>query len=112
MKPLLLENKTIYNNYYLKGNKQQWKNFENVIILNNTKIKNLINKNEHLLEDYKHGENTNRKVVKDFMLHVEEFQRTRIDEEKMRGMIYPKKLNSIFGIKEDVRESFCNQLNH
>ncbi|MGX0019778.1 putative C2H2 Zn-finger protein [Staphylococcus hominis] len=110
VKPLLLENKTIYNNYYLKGNKQQWKNFENVIILNNTKIKNLINKNEHLLEDYKHGENTNRKVVKDFMLHVEEFQRTRIDEEKMRGMIYPKKLNSIFGIKEDVRESFLQSV--
>ncbi|MBO1198380.1 HNH endonuclease [Staphylococcus simiae] len=106
VKPLLLNNQTIYNNYYLKGNKKQWENFENVIVLNNTKIRNLINENEDLFENYENGENTNRKVVEDFKLHVEEFQRTRIDEEKIRGILYPKKFNSIFGIQEDFHESF------
>lgn len=106
VKPLLLENQTIYNNYYLKDNKRQWEKFENTIVVNNNKIKNLLNKNEHLFEDYNNGDNTNRKIVNSFILHVDEFQRTRLDGEKVREVLYPEKLNAIFGIEEDFHEFF------
>lgn len=106
VKPLLSENLSMYNNYYLQNNKQQWQKCENKIIINNTLIKNLLKKNENLLQDYKWDINSNKEIVKNFILHVDEFQRTRSDEEKMRTILYPKELNSIFGVKEDFQEDF------
>ncbi len=43
--PLLLENKTIYENYYLGHNKKLWDKFELKILVNNRKIKKLFEKN-------------------------------------------------------------------
>lgn len=42
--PLLLENKTIYENYYLGHNKKLWDKFELKILVNNRKIKNCLRK--------------------------------------------------------------------
>lgn len=110
VRPILLENQLIYNNYYLDSNKNQWEKFEKNIIVNNSKIKNLINKNRHLFEDYKYSDDSNRKTINNFILHVDEFQRSRSDEEKIRKMLYPKKLNSIFGIEQDFHESFLQSV--
>ncbi len=42
----------------------------------------MINKNRHLFEDYKYSDDSNRKTINNFILHVDEFQRSRSDEEK------------------------------
>ncbi|ORI01734.1 hypothetical protein B5723_11245 [Mammaliicoccus sciuri] len=97
IKPLLKENLIIYSRYYLSGNKKGWDRSENKIIANNTKIKNLLIKNEHLLNDYQKT-NSNMDIVTEFILHTEEFESSRMDEEKIRSIFYPKELNSIFGV--------------
>lgn len=43
--PLLLENKTIYENYYLKDKKELWDKFEAKILANNRKLKRLFEQN-------------------------------------------------------------------
>ena len=37
-----MENKTIYENYYKKNNKKLWDKFEPVILINNRKLKIII----------------------------------------------------------------------
>ena len=45
VRPLLLENKMIYENYYLKENKDLWNKFENRILVNNRKLKEILSNN-------------------------------------------------------------------
>ena len=39
-----------------------------------------------------------------FIIHVEEFKNTRYDEEKIRTVLFPQEINSMFGIKP-IRDS-------
>ncbi|MDY4005914.1 MAG: HNH endonuclease signature motif containing protein, partial [Fusobacterium varium] len=45
IKPLLLENKNIYENYFLGDKKVLWDKFENKILVNNEKLKGILKNN-------------------------------------------------------------------
>lgn len=96
--PLLLENKMIYEEYFLKGKKALWENFEPKILSNNEKLKLLFKSNLDLFQDNKDENYSNLEIVRKFMLHVEEFKYTRSDQEKDRNLLFPEEINSIFGI--------------
>lgn len=96
--PLLVENKTIYNNYYAEGRKDFWDKFESRLLLNNEKLVQILQKNFHLIQSSRNQEYSNLQLVKEFIVHAEEFKCTRNDEEKIRAVLFPKEINSIFGI--------------
>ncbi len=99
IKPLLKENKTIYENYYLKNeNKKMWDQFEPLILSNNEKIKTILKNNLKLLQDSNEGY-SNLKEVEQLILHIDEFKLTRGNQEKERAVLFPQKINSIFGIE-------------
>lgn len=50
--PLLLENKMVYENYYLGDNKKLWNKFEAKILVNNRKLKNLFTNNLDLIQKH------------------------------------------------------------
>lgn len=109
VKPILEENKTIYENYYLKDNKKLWDKSEEKILLNNKKLKVLLESNKGLIQDSTRKEYSNLEVVNQFLLHIDEFNDTREDNEKIRSVLFPSKINSIFGI-EPVDESLLPSL--
>lgn len=97
--PLLVENKTIFENYYLQNqNKRLWDTFETKILINNKKIKTLLICNLGLFQTNPQKEYSNAECVNDFLLHIDEFEATRGEEEKIRQVLFPEKINSIFGI--------------
>lgn len=96
--PLLLENKMIYEKYYLCGNKKLWDKFEFKILINNKKIKTLLENNLNLIQTHKEPTFSNLAYVQNFLLHIEEFEATRGDEEKNRQVLFPTEINSMFGI--------------
>lgn len=103
--PLLLENRTIYENYYLGDERALWDKMEPKILVNNRKLKVLLERNIGLFQSHSTKEYSNAECVRLFIAHVDEFEATRLDEEKCRKILYPIKLDSIFGI-EPVQESF------
>lgn len=109
VKPFLEENKTIYENYYLKDNKKLWDKSEEKILLNNKKLKTLLETNKSLIQDTERKEYSNLEVVNQFLLHLDEFNETRSDNEKVRSALFPNKINSIFGI-EPIDESLLPSL--
>lgn len=102
--PLLEENKSIYENYYLNGNKTLWNKFEAKILQNNKKLKLLLSANLGLLQHNKEEDYSNLECARQFIAHVEEFEVTRTDAEKTRAVLFPIKIDSMFGI-EPVKES-------
>ena len=102
--PLLEENKSIYENYYLNGNKTLWNKFEAKILQNNKKLKLLLSANLVLLQHNKEEDYSNLECARQFITHVEEFEVTRTDAEKTRAVLFPIKIDSMFGI-EPVKES-------
>ena len=66
--PLLLENKTIYENYYLGHNKKLWDKFELKILVNNRKIKKLFEKNFDLIQRHPKKEYSNLAYIHRFMI--------------------------------------------
>ena len=102
--PLLSENKTIYEQYYLKDNKKLWDKFAYKILINNRKLKTLFQNNLGLFQHHSIEAYSNLALINGFLLHVDEFEITRADEEKTRGVLFPPQINSIFGI-QPVRES-------
>jgi len=96
--PLLTENKTIYENYYLKANKDLWDKFEPTILANNRKLKNLLSANLDLIQRNTQKEYSNLSYIQLFIAHVNEFEETRGDEEKNRCILFPAEINSIFGV--------------
>ena len=118
--PLLLENKTIYENYYLGHNKKLWDKFELKILVNNRKIKKLFEKNFDLIQRHPKKEYSNLAYIHRFMLHIDEFETTRGEDEKNRQVLFPKIINSMFGIKPieefllpstETLEDFNNKIN-
>ncbi|MEG2656905.1 MAG: HNH endonuclease signature motif containing protein [Clostridium sp.] len=97
--PLLLENKAIFENYYLKGEKKLWDKFEGQILSNNSIIRCILKNNTKLIQDYREKNLSNLAIVQDFFLHIDEFEATRLSEEKVRGVLFPVEINSLFGIE-------------
>jgi antirestriction protein len=104
VKPILEENKTIYENYYIESNPKLWKKFEEKILINNQKLKLLFQKNKDLFQKHREKELSNLETINQFILHVDEFRDTREDDEKIRAILFPSEINSIFGI-EPISES-------
>ena len=96
--PLLMENKTIYENYYKKNNKKLWDKFEPVILINNRKLKLLLKANLNLIQKQQEEWYSNLASIHLFMAHIEEFEATRGDDEKNREILFPVEINSIFGV--------------
>lgn len=97
IKPLLIRNKIIYENYYLEEKKELWEKFEPQILINNHKIKLLLNKNMHLLQTNKEWE-SNQTIINELIQHIDEFEVTRGNKEKERAVLFPEKVNSIFWV--------------
>lgn len=119
--PLLFENKSIYENYYLGDNKELWEKFEPKIIINNRKLKLLFENNRNLFQNHNTESYSNLACVDKFMLHVDEFEKTRLDDEKNRQVLFPKEINSMFGIdpviwnmlpSTESLENLITKLNH
>ena len=96
--PLLMENETIYKNYYKKNNKKLWDKFEPVILINNRKLKLLLKTNLNLIQKQQEEWYSNLASIHLFMAHIEEFEATRGDDEKNREILFPVEINSIFGV--------------
>ena len=96
--PLLMENKTIYENYYKKNNKKLWDKFEYVILINNRKLKLILETNLNLIQKQQEECYSNLASIHLFMAHIEEFEATRGDAEKNREILFPVEINSIFGV--------------
>lgn len=94
----LSENYSIYKSYYLSGNKSLWDKFEPQILSNNEKLKLLFENNRTLFQQHSYKEYSNLELIQKFITHVDEFKITRDDGEKMREVLFPQEINSIFGI--------------
>ncbi len=96
--PILQENKTIYERYYLNDNKTLWDTFEYKLIANNRKLKILFLANLNLMQQHQEKSYSNLAYIQDFIGHVDEFEATRTAEEKNREILFPVEINSMFGI--------------
>lgn len=98
--PLLMENRTIFEKYYLGNQRKLWDRFEPIILVNNRKIRLMLENNMSLIQVNK-GTNyeCNQDYVNQLLLHIDEFEKTRDEEERIRSAVFPKEINSIFGIE-------------
>lgn len=96
--PILWENKIIYEKYYLNDQKILWDKFEGKILANNKKLKALLSGNLDLIQRHSHKSYSNLAIVQTFLAHVDEFEETRTESEKTREILFPKEINSMFGI--------------
>lgn len=96
--PILCENKYIYENYYLGDQKELWNDFEGRILANNRKLKTLLENNLGLIQQNPVEEYSNLELVQRLFAHIEEFQATRGNEEKIRQVLFPTEINSMFGV--------------
>ncbi len=104
IKPILIENKYIYENYYVSNQKDLWEKFESKILINNRKIKNLLNNNMGLIQGNGADCQSNQFYITQLLIHIDEFEQTRENNSKIRHVLFPEKVNSIFGV-EPVFES-------
>ena len=103
--PILSENYEIFTNYYEEDKKSLWEKLEYKLIANNQKLKLLLKNNIGLFQNHSNPNFSNAQVIQKFITHIDEFQVTRGDKEKNRKILFPKKINSIFGIapiKDDI----------
>ena len=96
--PILLRNKTIYENYYLTDQKELWEKFEGEILVNNKKLKKLLENNLDLIQRHPEKSRSNLELVHVFISHINEFEATRSDKEKYRHILFPAEINSMFGL--------------
>jgi len=96
--PLLQENKTIYERYYLNNNKILWDKFEYKILVNNRKLKALFLANADLIQCHREKSYSNLTYIQTFIAHVDEFEATRTEVEKSREILFPTEIDSMFGI--------------
>ncbi|MDD3436452.1 MAG: HNH endonuclease signature motif containing protein [Candidatus Gastranaerophilales bacterium] len=120
VRPLLMENKTIYENYYLNSNKDLWNKFEPKILVNNRILKKILSNNLNLIQHHRDNHYSNLGLISSFLLHIDEFENSRSDKEKNRHVLFPEKINSLFDISPiddsfipsvESLELFISQLN-
>ena len=98
--PLLTENKMIYEKYYLGNQRSLWDRFEQIILVNNCKIKRILKNNMDLIQVNKETDyESNQDYVNRLLLHIDEFEKTRDEVDRIRSALFPEEINSIFGIK-------------
>ncbi|MGG3758281.1 HNH endonuclease signature motif containing protein [Bacillus anthracis] len=97
--PLLLDNKFIFENYYLEDTRDLWDIFEGKILSNNRMLRNILKRNSKLIQNHSNENYSNLAVVQKFILHIDEFEATRVNKEKIRRVLFPKEINSLFGIE-------------
>lgn len=95
--PILQENKTFYEKYYLNNNKILWDKFEDKILVNNRKLKELFLANINLIQHHQEKYYSNKAYIQSFIAHIDEFESTRTSE-KCREILFPSEINSMFGI--------------
>ncbi len=96
--PILSENKSIYENYYLGDQKELWDAFEGKVLANNRKLKTLLENNLGLIQRHREKGYSNLELVQKLFLHIEEFEETRGNHERIRQVLFPVEINSMFGI--------------
>ena len=97
--PLLLENRILFEGFYLKENRTMWDKSEATILVNNRKLKMLLLKNLDLVQSHSNKDYSNLEYVQKFIAHVDEFESTRSEVEKVRTNLFPPEIDSMFGIK-------------
>lgn len=103
--PLLAENHTIFENYYMGAKKELWDMFEGKILSNNRMLRSILKNNSKLIQCHSEKSYSNLAIVQEFLLHIDEFEATRLSEEKQRHVLFPAEINSLFGIKP-LKDSF------
>lgn len=103
--PLLLRNQAIFENYYLGDRRKLWDVFEGEILSNNRIIKSMLKHNTKLIQAHSNESYSNLAIVQKFMIHIDEFEATRLSKEKEREVLFPTEINSLFGIAP-LKESF------
>lgn len=73
-------------------------------MVNNRKLKKIFESNRNLIQRHDEKEYSNLYLVHLFVMHIDEFEATRLDKEKSRKILFPKEINSMFGI-EPVKDS-------
>lgn len=96
--PILSENKSIYENYYMGEQKELWDTFEGKVLANNRKLKTLLENNLGLIQRHREKGYSNLALVERLFAHIEEFEATRGSSEKIRQVLFPKEINSMFGV--------------
>lgn len=98
--PLLTENRMIFEEYYLGNQRKLWERFEPIILVNNRKIRLILKNNMSLIQVNKDTDyECNQDYVNQLLLHIDEFEKTRDEEERIRSAAFPEEINSIFGIE-------------
>lgn len=98
IKPLLMENKMVYEQYYLGDNKTLWDRFEIRVVINNRIIREMLGNNLGLFQSYNDPLKSNIRIIEKYLQHIDEFELTRGTDEKVRKVLFPKEVDSIFGI--------------
>ena len=98
VQPYLMENKIIYENYYLKDKRKLWDLFVNKVIVNNRIIKLYISNNLNLFQDDKNENYSNKSIVNKYLLHIDEFETAKKNDEVERCVLFPEEVNSIFSV--------------
>ena len=96
--PLLWENKSYFEHYFLSDNKPLWDKFEGRILVNNRKLKVLFESNWNLFQSHYQKSYSNLSCIQRFIVHANEFEKTRCDDEKIRQVLFPAEINSMFGV--------------
>lgn len=98
--PLLRRNLNLYRDYGPESHHTDvgaahalWRKFEGSVVANNSKLTALLDKNRRLL----HREN--QQIVDHFIGHAAEFVKTRDDKPSLRVLLFPRQLNSVFGVE-------------
>lgn len=99
IQPYLFKNKEIFDQYFCGESKKLWDEFEPIILSNNEIIKNLLENNLDLFQFAKTDEYSNKDIINRYIAHIDEFKVTRTHEEKIRKILFPKEVNSIFDIE-------------
>ena len=96
--PILMENKSYFENYFINENKTLWDKFENQLLINNRKLKTIFESNIKLFQTHTENSYSNLYYIQKFIAHANEFEATRCDDEKIRQVLFPAEINSMFGI--------------
>lgn len=107
--PLLLENRIIFESYYLEEKKDLWDEFEYKILENNKKIEKILSNNISLFQKSNNKTYSNKYYIMMLLQHIKEFENTR--GTKFRSVLFPDEINSIFGI-EKVKDKVILYVNN
>lgn len=105
IKPLLLRNQQIFESYGPNLNSPEmrnlWLHFENEIIVNNARLRSILDVNKRFFHE------NNKKIIDEFILHIDEFIKTREDQIKIRSSLFPVEILYMFGI--EYEDGYCVQ---